>query len=119
MKNIAMYDVSNTHVSELIAEVFRCSHLVLAAPTYNNGIYPAMLNFLHDMKALNVQNRTVALLENGSWAPTSAKQVRALLEEMKGMEILEPVVTVKSSLKEDSLNSIKELTDAIVKSLNA
>lgn len=119
VKNIAMYDVSNTHVSELIAEVFRCSHLVLAAPTYNNGIYPAMLNFLHDMKALNVQNRTVALLENGSWAPTSAKQVRALLEEMKGMEVLEPVVTVKSSLKEDSLNSIKELTDAIVKSLNA
>lgn len=119
VKNIAMYDVSNTHVSELIAEVFRCSHLVLAAPTYNNGIYPAMLNFLHDMKALNVQNRTVALLENGSWAPTSAKQVRALLEEMKGMEVLEPVVTVKSSLKEDSLNSIKELADAIVKSLNA
>lgn len=119
VKNIAMYDVSNTHVSELIAEVFRCSHLVLAAPTYNNGIYPAMLNFLHDMKALNVQRRTVALLENGSWAPTSAKQVRALLEEMKGMEILEPVVTVKSSLKEDSLNSIKELADAIVKSLNA
>mgnify|MGYP001622876676 FL=1 len=119
VKNIAMYDVSSTHVSELIAEVFRCSHLVLAAPTYNNGIYPAMLNFLHDMKALNVQNRTVALLENGSWAPTSAKQVRALLEEMKGMEILEPVVTVKSSLKEDSLNSIKELADAIVKSLNA
>ena len=119
VKNIAMYDVSSTHVSELIAEVFRCSHLVLAAPTYNNGIYPAMLNFLHDMKALNVQNRTVALLENGSWAPTSAKQVRALLEEMKGMEVLEPVVTVKSSLKEDSLNSIKELADAIVKSLNA
>lgn len=119
VKNIAMYDVSNTHVSELIAEVFRCSHLVLAAPTYNNGIYPAMLNFLHDMKALNVQKRTVALLENGSWAPTSAKQVRALLEEMKGMEVLEPVVTVKSSLKEDSLNSIKELADAIVKSLNA
>ncbi len=119
VKNIAMYDVSSTHVSELIAEVFRCSHLVLAAPTYNNGIYPAMLNFLHDMKALNVQKRTVALLENGSWAPTSAKQVRALLEEMKGMEILEPVVTVKSSLKEDSLNSIKELADAIVKSLNA
>ena len=79
VKNIAMYDVSNTHVSELIAEVFRCSHLVLAAPTYNNGIYPAMLNFLHDMKALNVQKRTVALLENGSWAPTSAKRVRALL----------------------------------------
>ena len=119
VKNIAVYDVSNTHISELIAEVFRCSHLVLASPTYNNGIYPAMLNFLHDMKALNVQNRTVALMENGSWAPSSAKQVRALLDEMKGMEILEPVVTVKSALKEDSMNSLRELADTLVKSLNA
>ena len=119
VKNIAVYDVSNTHISELIAEVFRCSHLVLASPTYNNGIYPAMLNLLHDMKALNVQNRTVALLENGSWAPSSAKQVRALLDEMKGMEILEPVVTVKSAMKEDSMNSLRELADTLVKSLNA
>ena len=119
VKNIAVYDVSNTHVSELIAEVFRCSHLVLASPTYNNGIYPEMLNLLHDMKALNVQNRTVALMENGSWAPSSAKQVRALLDEMKGMEILEPVVTVKSALKEDSMNSLRELADTLVKSLNA
>ena len=119
VKNIAVYDISNTHISELIAEVFRCSHLVLASPTYNNGIYPAMLNLLHDMKALNVQNRTVALLENGSWAPSSAKQVRALLDEMKGMEILEPVVTVKSALKEDSMNSLRELADTLVKSLNA
>lgn len=119
VKNIAVYDISNTHVSELIAEVFRCSHLVLASPTYNNGIYPAMLNLLHDMKALNVQNRTVALMENGSWAPSSAKQVRALLDEMKGMEILEPVVTVKSALKEDSMNSLRELADTLVKSLNA
>ena len=119
VKNIAMYDVSSTHVSELIAEVFRCSHLVLAAPTYNNGIYPAMLNFLHDMKALNVQNRTVALMENGSWAPSSGKQMRALLEEMKGMEILEPVLTVKSALKEKALDSVKEMADTIAKSLNA
>ncbi len=117
VKNIAMYDVSGTHVSQLIAEVFRCSHLVLAAPTYNNGIYPAMLNFLHDMKALNVQNRTVALMENGSWAPSCAKQMRALLEEMKGMEILEPVVTVKSSPKEETAASLKELAGAIAASL--
>lgn len=119
VKNIAVYDVSVTHVSELIAEVFRCSHLVLAAPTYNNGIYPAMLNFLHDMKALNVQNRTVALIENGSWAPASGKQMRALLEEMKGMEILEPTLTVKSALKETSLESVKEMAAAIAESLNA
>ena len=116
MKKIAVYDVSNTHVSTLISEVFRCSHLVLASPTYNNGIYPAMLDFLHDMKALNLQNRTVGLIENGSWAPSSAKQMKVLLEEMKGMQILEPVVTIKSTLKEDSLNSLSLLKESLLSS---
>lgn len=113
----AMYDVSSTHASTLIAEVFRCSHLVLAAPTYNNGVYPAMLNFLHDMRALNLQNRTVALIENGSWAPASAKQMRALLAEMKQMHILEPVVTIRSALKEDSAAQLLELQNALLASL--
>lgn len=115
--NIAVYDVSTTHVSDLIAEVFRCSHLVLAAPTYNNGIYPAMQNLLEDMKALNLQHRFVGLIENGSWAPTSAKQMRALLEEMKEMTILEPVVTIKSSVKEEALHQIIQLKDNIIASL--
>ena len=117
VKNIAMYDVSVTHLSTLIAEAFRCSHLVFAAPTYNNGIYPAMLNFLHDMAALNLQNRTVGLIENGTWGPTAAKQMRQLLEEMKQMTILEPVVTVKSALKGDSLEKLEELKNSITASL--
>lgn len=118
VKNIMTYDISSTHVSTLIAEVFRCSHLVLAAPTYNNGIYPAMLNFLHDMKALNLQNRTFALIENGSWAPSSAKQMKALLGEMKNMQVLEPVVTIKSAVKEDSLSALEELKKNILASLS-
>lgn len=117
IKNIAIHDVSSTHVSTLIAEVFRCSHLVLAAPTYNNGIYPAMLNLLHDMKALNVQNRTVSLIENGSWAPSCAKQMRALLDEMKGINILEPIVTIKSAPNEDSLSTLELLKESILSSL--
>lgn len=76
-------------------------------------------NFLHDRKTLNVQNRTVALIENGSWAPASGKQMRALLEEMKGMEILEPTLTVKSALKEISLEEVKAMAKAIAASLNA
>lgn len=115
---ITVCDVSSTHVSDLIAEVFRCSHLVLAAPTYNGGIYPAMLNFLHDMKALNLQNRTFGLIENGSWAPSSARQMQALLESMKGMQVLEPVVTIRSALKEDSLASLGKLRDALLASLH-
>ena len=117
MKNIAIYDVSGTHVSHLIGEVFRCSHLVFAAPTYNNGIYPAMLNFLNDMKALNLQNRTVGIIENGSWMPVSGAKMRALLEGMKDMSVLEPVVTLKSSVKPDSRGQLKALTDALMRSL--
>ena len=119
VKDIAVYDVSKTHVSDLIAETFRCSHLVFACPTYNAGLYPAMLNFLHDMKALNVQKRTVGLIENGTWAATANKQMAALIGEMKNMEILEPTVTVKSALKEDSMAQIEALKDAILASLNA
>lgn len=117
IKNIAVYDVSNTHISFLIAETFRCSHLVLAAPTYNNGVYPAMLDFLHDMKALNLQNRTIALIENGSWAPSGAKQMKSLLEEMKQIRILEPVVTLRSTLTSDSLKALDHLEDSILTSL--
>lgn len=117
VKNIAMYDVSSTHVSTLVAEVFRCSHLVLAAPTYNNGLYPAMANFLHDMKALNLQNRTVGLIENGSWAPVSGKTMQAMVGELKGMTLLEPVVTLKSALKGDSMEQLDALADQIIATL--
>lgn len=118
VRNIAMYDVSSTHISYLISEVFRCSHLVLAAPTYNNGIYPAMANLLHDMKALMLQNRTVGLVENGSWAPVSGKLIRAELEGLKGFQVLEPVASLKSALKGDSLEQLGQLKDSILASLN-
>lgn len=117
IRNIAMYDVSGIDVSVLIAEVFRCSHVVLAAPTYNNGIYPPMLGLLHDMQALSVQSRTIALMENGSWAPTSAKNMRALVDGMKNMTVLEPVVSVRSAPKEQSLTTIDAMCDAILESL--
>ena len=117
VRNIAMYDVSSTHISYLISEVFRCSHLVLAAPTYNNGIYPAMANLLHDMKALMLQNRTVGLVENGSWAPVSGKLIRAELEGLKGFQVLEPVASLKSALKGDSLEQLGQLKDSILASL--
>ena len=93
-----MYDVSETDVSELVAESFRCSHLVLAAPTYNGGLYPRMESFLADVKALSLQKRTVALLENGTWAPVAAKHMRAVLEGMKEMTVLEGSVAIKSAL---------------------
>lgn len=120
VKNVTVYDISATDVSELIAEAFRCSHLVLAAPTYNNGLYPKMEALLNDMKALNLQGRTVALAENGSWAPVSGKLMRAALEGMKNMTVLEPVLTIKSALKaEQIVGDMAVLAEEIAASVKA
>ena len=117
VKKIAVYDVSNTHVSELISEIFRASHLVFAAPTYNAGIYPVMDNLLSDMKALAVQKKTVALMENGTWAATTAKQMREKLSELKDMTILDTQITVKSSMAADQADELEAFADAIVESM--
>ena len=115
--NLAVYDLSEIHVSEAISEIFRCSHIVLASPTYNNGIYPPMLTLLHDMKALNVQNRTVALIENGSWAPTCAKNMRALVDELKNMYVLEQTVTIRSAVKAATRTDLLALAQTIAQSV--
>lgn len=117
IRNIVMYDVSSTHPSTLISEAFRCSHVVLASVTYNGGIFSSMEHLLSDMKAHNLQNRTVALLENGSWGVLSGKQMRELIGSMKNMEILEQTVTVKSSLKENQMKELDALAAAIAGSM--
>ncbi|HIR34722.1 MAG TPA: FprA family A-type flavoprotein [Candidatus Faecimorpha stercoravium] len=117
VKNIAFYDVSNTHPSVLVSEAFRCSHLVFASSTYNNGIFTPMETVLLDLAAHNLQNRTVALIENGSWAPVSGKLMREVLGKMKNIRILDSSLTLRSSMKEDQLASLESLADAIVKSL--
>jgi len=117
--NVHLYDVSNTDVSYLISDAFKLSHMVLASVTYNLGIYPKMLNFLHDMKALNVQNRKVAVIENGSWAPTSGQLIADFLdEEMKMMNMIDPAVTINSAIKNDKESDLDELADAIAESIN-
>lgn len=118
VKKIAVYDVSNTHVSELISEIFRASHVVFAAPTYNGGIYPVMENLLADMKALAVQNKTVALMENGTWAPTTAKQMREKLAELKNMTILDTQITIKSAMAPEQEGQLEALADALAASMN-
>ncbi|MCI2205984.1 MAG: FprA family A-type flavoprotein, partial [Oscillospiraceae bacterium] len=118
MTNIAMYDVSSTNVSQLIAESFKYSHIVLASVTYNLGIYPAMHNYLMDMKALNVQKRTVAIIENGSWACKSGDLMQKFLnEEMKDMTVLNERVTMASSLHEDKEIELDALVDSILDSM--
>ena len=113
VKNIHMHNISKTHVSELISDSFKYSHIVLASPTYNNGIYPLMDKYLEDMKALSLQNRTIAVLGNGSWAPQATKLISAKIKEMKNMRLLEASVTIKSSLKEAQLEELNSLSRQI------
>ena len=113
VKNIRMHNISKTHVSELISDSFKYSHIVLAAPTYNNGIYPLMDNYLEDMKALALQNRTVAVLGNGTWAPQSTKLISAKVGEMKNMRLLDGAVTIKSAVKESQMEEITSLAGQI------
>lgn len=117
IRNIAMYDASSTHPSTIISEAFRCSHLVFASATYNGGIFSSMEHVLMALKAHNLQNRTVALMENGSWGVLSGKQMKEIIGSMKNMTILEQMVTVKSSLKESQMEELDSMADAIAESM--
>jgi len=118
MTNVVMYDVSNTQVSYLISETFRLSHVVLASVTYNLGIYPQMHNYLMDMKALNLQKRTFAIVENGSWACKSGTLMREFLEnEMKEITVLDEKLTLNSAMNEDNLSEMDTLADSIIESM--
>ncbi len=118
VRNIAVYDVSKTHPSEIVSEAFRCSHLVFASSTYNSGIFVNMENVLLDLKAHNLQNRTVAVVENGSWAATSGALMREILSSMKNMTILEETSSLKSSVKDDNVAELGNIADAITQSLS-
>ena len=113
VKNICMHNISKTHVSELIADSFKYSHIVLAAPTYNNGIYPLMDNYLEDMQALALKNRTIAVLGNGSWAPQSTKLISTRISGMKDMSLMVANVTIKSSVKTAQLEELESLSRQI------
>ncbi|MBU3195431.1 FprA family A-type flavoprotein [Clostridium algidicarnis] len=117
MTNVVMYDVSKTHVSYLISDTFKYSNLVLASVTYNLNIYPPMLDYIMDMKALNLQKRKVAIIENGSWAPKSGKLMREHLDGMKEMTILDNEMSLNSTMKEHDIDSMNDLADSIINSI--
>jgi len=119
VKNIVTYSVSNTHVSHLIAEAFRCSHIVLAAPTYNSGLFTPMENFLMDLKAHGLQKRTFAFIENGTWAPTAACQMMSIVGEMKDSRVIDETLTLRSSMKESQMEQLELLANDLAAELNA
>lgn len=110
---VAFTDLTRDDMAEAIEDAFRYDRLVLCACTYDAGIFPPMEDFLHHLKSKAYQNRKVAFVENGTWAPTAARQMKAIVETFKNIECVEPVVTIKSTLNADSTNQM----DALVKAL--
>lgn len=109
IKDVVVYDVSNTDPSYLVSEAFKYSHIVLASSTYNACVFPKMQDFLEHLKMLNFQNRTIAIMENGSWASMSGNLMRKMLETMKNMNVLESTVKINSSLHtEEPLDALTE-----------
>lgn len=117
VKNIKMFDLSMTHSSFVLAEAFRASHIVLATTTYNTGIFESMDAFLRILQAHNLQNRKYVLIQNGSWAPACVKQMGEILEKIKGTEILDANISIKSTLKEEQNVELDNLVEIIFKSL--
>ncbi len=115
--NVRVYDVSVTHSSEIVSEVFRCSHIIFASTTYNAGIFVNMENALHDIVAHNLQKRTIALVENGTWAPTAGSLMRKLLATLKDVKILDNTLTLNSALKPSQMDQVDALVDAIAADL--
>lgn len=109
-----MHDVSRSDVSWLIADSFRYSHIVLASVTYNLKIYPKMLNYLEDMKLLNLQKRTFAIIENDSWAPTSGALMKDFVDGMKQMDIINEDLTIISSLNDAKRADLDTIVDGLL-----
>ena len=110
---VAFNDLTRDDPAEAVEDAFRYGRMVLAASSYDAGLFPPALSFLHDLQAKAWQNRKVALIENGSWAPSAARVMRELLSAMKNVEIAEPVVSLKSSLKKEDIPALEALADAI------
>lgn len=115
--NIRMYDVSKTHVSYLISDAFKYSHIALLSVTYTNDLYPPMEEFIRDMQRLSLQNRTFAIVENGTWAPQANKLMDKMIGEMKNTTLLNENVSLLSAVDEKSDAAIDAMADAIVKSM--
>ncbi len=111
---VAITDLARDDMAEAVEDAFRYNKMVLACSTYDGGIFPCMEDFLSHLKAKNYQKRTVALIENGTWAPMAGKKMREILEGMKEVKVLEDVVTIRSTVKEDTLEALNMLADAIL-----
>lgn len=113
-KKVAITDLARDDMAEAIEDAFRYDKMVLACSTYDGGIFPCMEDFLSHLKAKNYQKRTVALIENGTWAPMAGKKMREILEGMKDVKVLENTVTIRSAVKADTVSALDKLADEVI-----
>ena len=113
-KKVVLADLTKEDWAETIEDAFRYSHLIVASSSYNAGLFPPMKQFLDHLKERNYQNRTVGIIENGSWAPSAGKCMKGTLEEMKNIHIIEPIITIKSTMSEDNISQMEEMADKIL-----
>ena len=111
---VVVTDLSRCDMAEAVEDAFRYSHMVVCAASYDADVFPPMHDFLHHLKLKNYQNRKVAIVENGSWAPTAGRVMRGMLEGMKNIEIVEPMVTIRSRMKESDLPAMEHLAVALL-----
>ena len=113
IKNVVLGDLTKDDWAEAVSNAFKYSKLIVASSSYNTGLFPPMDYFLHRLKERNFQKRKVGIIENGSWAPSAGKCMKNILQDMKDIEIIEPVITIKSTMTDDNLEQMKNLADEI------
>lgn len=114
IEKVAIADLAREDLHECVEDAFRYDRLVLAAASYDAGVFPPMESFLNHLKSKNYQKRTVAIMENGSWAPTAARAIKSLLEGMKDINLVEPIITIKSTMNDDNIKQMEELAEKLV-----
>ena len=113
-KKVVLADLTKEDWAEAVEDAFRYSHLIVASSSYNAGLFPPMKQFLEHLKERNYQNRTVGIIENGSWAPSAGKCMKEILEEMKNINIIEPMITIKSTMSDENIAQMEEMADKIL-----
>lgn len=116
-EKVVVYDIVRSDIAEVVEDAFRYDRMVLAVASYDAGVFPQIRDFLYRLQMKNYQKRKVGIIENGTWSPSAGRAIRRVLDEMKSLEIVEPVVTIYSALKEENVDDLKSLAEEMTKSL--
>ena len=113
VEKVVVSDLAREDMAEVIEDAFRYDRMILAAASYDGGVFPCMQDFLHHLQSKAYQNRKVAIIENGSWAPCAGKAMKDILGKMKNLEIIDPMVTIRSTLKDSDMSALEALVEAM------